>query len=347
MDQVESADWAADFVKSFFLNVLRRAPTPRETNFLRALITQYSSDPVSAISVLASTKYVQDLLGVKVKWTPGHFHSPIPDPAKVQGYVVNMREQGKNYIDGIPIDLHDMRNLWLKNLDCVKASPFAHGRTPGNRYSAEAGPYPMGDAVVLRMMINNYRPRRIIEIGSGCTTACILDSLEHFKIEEETEVTCIEPFPKRLIKLIKPSDLERITLIESPVQEVGLEIFDSLSANDLLVIDSTHVLKAGSDVHYELFYILPRIPVGTLVHFHDIRNPFEYPHKMIEENFAWNEAYALRAFLMYNNDFRVKFWNSRFAPAYIGEISAECPQVFPNPGSAIWIERVSVPTQNI
>jgi hypothetical protein len=68
---------------------------------------------------------------------------------------------------------------------------------------------------------------------------------------------------------------------------------------------------------------------------------------MIEENFAWNEAYAIRAFLMYNNDFRIKFWNSRFAPAYKEEISAECPQVFPNPGSAIWIERVSVPTQNI
>jgi hypothetical protein len=38
MDQVESADWAADFVKSFFLNVLRRAPTPRETNYLIASI---------------------------------------------------------------------------------------------------------------------------------------------------------------------------------------------------------------------------------------------------------------------------------------------------------------------
>ena len=344
MDQVESADWAADFVKSFFLNVLRRAPTPRETNDLRALIAQYSSDPASAISALASTEYVQYLLGVKVKWTPGHYYSPIPDPGRVREYVANMRKQGENHIDGIPIDLHDMRKLWLKNLDCVKATPFAQGPTPGNRYREQGGPYPMGDAVVLRMMINNYRPRRIIEIGSGFTTACILDSLDHFQIEKETELTCIEPFPERLFDLLKPSDLEKINLIESPVQEVGLEIFDSLSANDLLVIDSTHVLKAGSDVHYELFYILPRISVGTLVHVHDIRSPFEYPQKWIEENYAWNEAYALRAFLMYNADFRVKFWNSRFAPAYEEEIRTECPKVFPNPGSAIWIERICGPT---
>ncbi len=90
--------------------------------------------------------------------------------------------------------------------------------------------------------------------------------------------------------------------------------FSTLNKNDILFIDSTHVLKTASDVHYELFSILPSLNKGVLVHFHDIQYPFEYPRPwLFKDNMSWNEIYALRAFLMYNSAFEVVFWNGLFA----------------------------------
>ena len=101
---------------------------------------------------------------------------------------------------------------------------------------------------------------------------------------------------------------------------------DSLEPNDFLFVDSTHVLKTGSDVHYELFYLLPRLNPGVLVHFHDVGYPFEYPDKWIYElNYSWNEAYALRAFLMFNAEFSIKFWNSLYAHKFSSQKSSEYP----------------------
>jgi hypothetical protein len=67
---------------------------------------------------------------------------------------------------------------------------------------------------------------------------------------------------------------------------------------NVLFIDSTHVLRTGSDVCFELFEILPRLSPGVLVHIHDMFWPFEYPRSwVVEENRSWNELYAVRAFL--------------------------------------------------
>jgi hypothetical protein len=82
--------------------------------------------------------------------------------------------------------------------------------------------------------------------------------------------------------------------------------------------------------------------MGVIVHFHDVQYPFEYPDKWIFElNNSWNETYVLRAFLMFNTDFRVSFWNSLFAKCFTESIRAECPTFLRNAGASIWIERVA------
>ena len=43
----------------------------------------------------------------------------------------------------------------------------------------------------------------------------------------------------------------------------------------------------------------------------DIFYPFEYPMEWVYEGRSWNESYLLRAFLMYNNSFKIKLF-SRF-----------------------------------
>ena len=118
--------------------------------------------------------------------------------------------------------------------------------------------------------------------------------------DNEIQCTFIEPHPKLLKSLLKQGDLERIEIVPRPLQDVDLELFESLRANDILFIDSTHVAKIGSDVNRIFFEILPALATGVYVHFHDIFYPFEYPREWIYEGRAWNEAYMLRAFLMYN-----------------------------------------------
>ena len=93
-----------------------------------------------------------------------------------------------------------------------------------------------------------------------------------------------------------------------------MSVFDELNEGDILFIDSTHVLRTGSDVCFELFEVLPRLAPGVLVHFHDIFWPFEYPRAwVVDENRSWNELYAIRAFLMNNSDWHIIFFNHYFA----------------------------------
>jgi predicted O-methyltransferase YrrM len=268
----------------------------------------------------------------------GHYHSPVVDPRTVSDYVSRERKTEPDQIAGIEVRVETMRELWLEHLAFIQSTPFADAASPANRYFYLGGPFPYGDAIALRMMIQHLRPKQIIEIGSGYSTACMLDAADHASLKD-LQLTCIEPNPERLKSILRSDDASRLELIVRPVQEVPENIVDKLERNDILFIDSTHVLKTGSDVHFELFHLLPRLKPGVVVHFHDVLYPFEYPDKWVfETNYSWNEAYALRAFLMYNPRFGVIFWNSLFARKYRASIQAEFSTFLKNPGSSIWIK---------
>jgi len=98
-------------------------------------------------------------------------------------------------------------------------------------------------------------------------------------------------------------------LHQSRVQLVPPNFFLRLQHGDILFIDSSHVSKVGSDLNYLLFHILPILKSGVIIHFHDILYPFEYPKEWIYEGRFWNEAYLLKAFLMYNCDFEILLFN--------------------------------------
>ncbi len=269
-------------------------------------------------------------MSAKIAFPPGHYFSPIVDPLTVQGYVARYDQMPPEQIAGIDFPMSAMRQFWTDNL-----TSFQHEPTAGERYFASPLAYPASDAKTLRAMISAHRPTRMIEIGSGGSTACTLDTIDHGKLS--VELTCIEPYPKSLLDALGP-DRNRINLIETNVQDVPISVFRTLNENDILFIDSTHVLKTGSDVHYELFEILPALRPGVIVHFHDCRYPFEYPKPFIfERNYSWNEAYALRAFLMFNSRFNVLFYNSLFARIFKDLIRETCPTFLQNPGSSLWL----------
>lgn len=330
---------AERLILNLYKYVLKRSP--RQSEFQGWVQRAVSGSSIeSIVRAFFNSDELRRKTEVSSTFYAGHYHSPVVNPETVRSYVDRERLTAPGEMKGLALDIDRMRALWTESLPFIKTSPFTDSPTPQNRYHYLGGPYPWGDAITLRMMIGHLKPRRVVEIGSGFSSACMLDSAEHAGLSN-FHLTCIEPNPARLKSLLREGDEARLTLIEKGVQEVGADIVDQLEANDILFIDSTHVMKTGSDVHYEFFHLLPRVKPGVIIHVHDVPFPFEYPDKWIFElNYSWNEAYVLRAFLMFNTQFRVLFWNSLFAREHLAAIKQECPDFLKNPGSSIWIERV-------
>lgn len=269
---------------------------------------------------------------------PGHFYSPIPNLDEV-------RENESDIFGRVPetiagIDLAEASQLKL--LDEFRAYyaelPFPAHKIPGQRYFFENASYSYSDAISLYCMIRHAQPRRIVEIGSGHSSCATLDTNERF-FAGSIKTTFVEPYPALLLSLIKPSDKETIQLLPTRLQDVDASVFQSLEANDILFVDSTHVSRINSDVNRILFEILPTLKSGVYVHFHDIFYPFEYPKEWVYEGRAWNEAYALRAFLTFNSAFRVVYFNTYLQHFHRAFFEEHMPLCLKNAGGSIWIQR--------
>src|SRR5262249_46344812 len=148
-------------------------------------------------------------------------------------------------------------------------------RIPGRRFHFHQDWYKQADSIVLYSMLRLFRPRHVVELGSGFSSALMLDVNDRF-LEQKTRFTFIEPNPDRLYSLLSANDRARSQIHRQPVQKSS-NVLSEIQAGDFFFIDSSHVSKVGSDVNLIMFDILPRLPVGTFVHFHDIFWPFEYP----------------------------------------------------------------------
>jgi predicted O-methyltransferase YrrM len=269
---------------------------------------------------------------------PGHFYSPIPALDDIRSNEHAIFGDVSQRIPGIDLQEEEQVRLLVDFKRYYDELPFGEKKTRNLRFFFANPAYSYSDAIFLYCMIRHVKPARVIEVGSGYSSCLMLDTNDLF-FNGTIATTFIEPYPELLLSLITEEDRKRIEIISSRVQDVGLNEFDSLQANDILFIDSTHVSKVYSDVNRLFFEILPRINEGVYIHFHDIFYPFEYPKEWIYEGRAWNEAYLLRGFLQYNSSFRIVLMNTflqRFYPAYFEEAMPLCLK---NPGGSIWLRK--------
>ena len=269
---------------------------------------------------------------------PGHFYSPIPAPEEIRERESSIFDRSRQAVPGIDLNLEGQLELLDKFKPFYEEQPFTAEKAEGNRYFFENPYYLYSDAIFLYSIIRNFRPRNIIEIGSGFSSFCILDTNEKFF---GNTINChfIEPYPERLLSQLKAGDSGRIGITEAKLQDVDLQLFDRLDENDLLVVDSTHVSKTGSDVNRIFFEILPRLKKGVLIHFHDIFYPFEYPEDWVYEGRSWNESYLLRAFLQYNNCFKILLFNTYLEQFFEEKFQREFPLCLKNKGGSIWLRK--------
>ena len=191
---------------------------------------------------------------------------------------------------------------------------------------------------MLFSVILENRPQKIIEIGSGHSSAFMVDIRNFLNLD--LEITCIEPYPTRLKETLR-NRIDELELKEMFVQDLEKEFWDNLDENCMIFIDSSHVSKAGSDVNHLFFNVLPNLKKGSLIHVHDIFSGFEYPEKWLRGGRAWNEAYLLRAFLMFNNTFEIFLWpQASVVPEKVYEISKLIGINFPYPGSSIYLRKI-------
>ncbi len=269
---------------------------------------------------------------------PGHFYSPLPHRDEiVAGFARN------DFGPPFPaIDLNEAAQF--ERLErfarWYSEHPYVETPTAGHRYHFNNPAYGPSDALALYGMMREARPRRIVEVGSGYSSAAMLD-VDQYVLGGTTHFTFIDPDASLVRSLLREEDRAHVTVIEKMVQDVPLDPFTQLQSGDILFIDSSHVSKFGSDVNRLFFHVLPALAVGVFVHIHDIAWRLEYPREWLEEGRAWNEQYLLRAFLMYNRAFRVEFFSSYLAHFKRDFLREHMPLCARGDGGQIWLRKIA------
>jgi predicted O-methyltransferase YrrM len=267
----------------------------------------------------------------------GHFYSPLPDVQWVKSHAHLLYNEDESFLSDIDIRQDFQKSLFNQFARFFPEFNFPKEKQDGYRYYSNNTMFGFGSGAILYAAIRHFMPRQIIEIGSGFTSALMLDTNEKH-MNGRIQMTFIEPYPQRLFELLSEHDKTTCRIYEKPVQEIPLACFEELRENDLLFIDSSHVSKIGSDVNHIFFHILPLLSPGVIVHFHDIYWPFEYPLAWLESGRAWNEAYLLRAFLQYNNQFEILLSNNYIEKKHSQLLDPHANKI-PGIGSSFWIRK--------
>lgn len=303
-------------------------------NFLFAHILKYMASSGKGTNYLAEN-------GVMV--FPIHFYYPVPDINKLKN---------SNIFDKVsPLSGIDFKELGqLKYLSKISEVYHIECDFPSNKtdveteYYTENGAFSYGCAAFLHTIIRYHKPKRIIEVGIGQSSKVINKALMLNKNDSyEAKYTAIDPYPPHYIK-----DLNNLNnLIVRPVEELELELFRELEANDILFIDSSHQVKIGNDVIFLYLEVLPILQPGVIVHIHDIGFPYEYPKAyFLNENFrvSWNEQYLLQAFLIYNSKFEVLLGGASIMNKHKNHFNESFPLYNPsyhlNSSGSFWMQRM-------
>jgi predicted O-methyltransferase YrrM len=284
--------------------------------------------------------------GPRLEWAglqvlPAHYYSPVPSLRELRA----RRDLlvGPSELRGIDLTLEGQRSaIDMLAPFAAELSALEPYETFEQRSSGEG--YGVADAEILYAWLRATKPSRVIEIGSGVSTHYTAAALARSAGEGvAASLTCVEPFRWHGLDALASPGVN-VEVLRSLVQDVDLTVFEALESGDVLFIDSTHVVKTGSDTSFLFLEVLPRLRPGVVVHVHDIPLPFEFvdPDIVLREHMFWNEVSMLRAFLMYNSEFSIRlasFWMAHYAPEHLGRAVPSLSRTGVIHPSSIWIQR--------
>lgn len=269
--------------------------------------------------------------GARVFVPAGHHYSPSVDPDALEAASDRIWPKDPKLEDVKGIEWNEAEQVALAKSFQTFFPDFDYPDTSEDpaKYHIQNEMFGKGDGFVLFSMLRHFKPKRMIEVGSGWSSLLTADVNLRF-LDGALHFTCIEPYPRDFLKNGVPGISE---LVIEKVEDVPLARFEDLESNDILFIDSAHVSKTGSDVNYLFFEVLPRLKPGVVIHIHDIFFPRDYPkHWVVGEARSWNEQYIVRALLMYSKGFKVLFLNNYMRRAH--------PDLMPEGGGSIWLQKL-------
>lgn len=297
---------------------------------------------------------VDKIVGLSFKFKNGHAF--LNDALLKRGVVIHCKNYYGPFVspDDLNKPLDDERNLPGLVLDLDKQKDLLSHFNYGDelltfpdysdddlQYAYTKGMFGSGDAEILYSIIRHLKPKRLIEIGAGSSTLVTQAAIKKNKEEDSDYLCshiCIEPYENQWLEKL---DVE---VIRKKVEDIPVSFFKTLNENDILFVDSSHVVKPQGDVLFEIFDIYGSINSGVYVHVHDIFTPRDYPKKwIIDDRRLWHEQYLLEAFLSFNSEFEIVCalnWVWKNHPELL---SQSCPvltnRMTNNPGS-FWFRRL-------
>jgi predicted O-methyltransferase YrrM len=265
-----------------------------------------------------------------------HYYQPIVFPDDLHRDLGTERE-----ISGL--DMNEAGQLALIGQFCWREELLS---IPREKPAEDAfgylnGFFEAGDAEILYGMIRHFKPRRIVEVGSGQST--LMARLAISANQRETtsyfcEHTCIEPFEQPWLERLG------VRVLRERVELCPTGIFAALEANDILFIDSSHIIRPQGDVVHEILYLFGMLQPGALIHVHDIFTPRDYPPDYIlRDRWLWNEQYLLEGFLSFNDSFEVLAAVNWLSHNHRDRLLEACPVLLEQPESeprSFWLRRV-------
>jgi Methyltransferase domain len=239
---------------------------------------------------------------------PAHYYAPVPNILELKRTIDLWAKPSA--MSGVHIDLDeqidDLRRVCTPFQQEFRGNPYYQHATKQPFRSGRSRFFGYIEAQVLHAVVRYYKPARLIEIGGGVPTYCTFQAVSMNRRDAGVNghITCIESDP---IDMIKNINSENFELIARPIQDVPLEYFKQLNVNDIVFIDSNHVVRSGSEVNFIVLEILPIIPKGVLVHFHDIYLPYDYDRDVLRTFMHPNETSLVAAFLACNTRYKILF----------------------------------------
>ncbi|CAN5770897.1 hypothetical protein BH20PSE1_BH20PSE1_02820 [soil metagenome] len=124
---------------------------------------------------------------------PGHFYSAVPRLAEIRARASRIFDRNCRTLAGVDLREAEQLALLERFAEYYRDHPFTATQREDRRYFFENPLYSYSDALFLHCMLRHVRPKRVIEVGSGFSSAATLDTCELF-LGNEVDCTFIEPY---------------------------------------------------------------------------------------------------------------------------------------------------------
>ncbi|MDP3938136.1 MAG: class I SAM-dependent methyltransferase [Deltaproteobacteria bacterium] len=286
------------------------------------------------IDRLPATRAVFRIVGVLP--VRHHYHEPVVYPHDLRQPLSSERS-----IVGLDLREEDQLRLLRRLNYAEELAQIPLRPTGATSYYYENGAFEQGDAEFLYAVIRHFKPRRLVEIGAGFSTLMARKAIEHNRLEElsyDCDHVCIEPYENKWL------EATGARVIRERVERVSLGVFNQLASNDILFIDSSHVIRPQGDVIYEYLEVLGHLGRGVLLHVHDIFTPRDYPEDwVLRKQRLWNEQYLLEAYLCFNREYNVIAALNFLWHHHRSTLLHACPMLATKPNAepgSFWMVRV-------